>query len=104
MADFYVPSEADTTITIHNEGADTSVDISLIHEMLIASYDEAEKMGSSWADHFIPKFQASCGVHLSRTAAVMLVNQSKEMFDSLKKSSSQSPSSTKGTRSRSPKS
>ena len=104
MADFFVPSEEDTTINVHDGDAQIKVDISHINEMLVHAYDEAEKTGSSWQDHFAVLFQANCGVRLSRTASVLLVNQSKEMVDALKKSYSPQQSSTKGTRSRSPKS
>jgi hypothetical protein len=104
MADFFIPSEEETTINMHNGDVQVKVDISHVQELLATAYDEAEKIGASWTDHFSVLFKKYYDINLSRTAAMMLVSQSKEMFDALKKSSSQSPSSTKGTRSRSPKS
>jgi hypothetical protein len=104
MADFYVPKEEDTTINLHDGEVEIKVDISHINEMLVSACDEAEKTGSTWQDHFVALFQSNYGIRLGRTASVLLVKQSEEMIDTLKKSFSQSPSSTKGTRSRSPKS
>jgi hypothetical protein len=103
MADFFIPKKEDTTITLHDGEAVVEVDISHIQELLVHAYEESEKIGVSWADQFALLFEKDYKLSLSRTSVMLLVNQSKEMVDALKKSFSPSQSSTKGTRSRSPK-
>lgn len=92
MPDFFVQKPEDTTFKLRDDENKVigTVDAIDVIDMLQVSRGLAEKAGNTdnWYIYFSKSFLDLTGVKLSKTSAVMLINESNKIFDTLKKNGS----------------
>lgn len=89
MSEFLLPSIDEATITIVSGDVRVSVEVIDIYETWKNSGSEADKLDiKDWIPHFVRNMQQKFDIELTRTAAVLLVEQAVVKLNAIKKSCS----------------
>lgn len=92
MSDFLLPNIDDATITIVKGDDRINIEVIDIYEIWKNSGNEADKLDiKDWIPHFVRSMHQRFDVELTRTAAVLLVEQAVIKLNSIKKSCSPEP-------------
>lgn len=89
MSDFLLPSIEESTISIVKEETKVDIEVIDIYDAWKDAGNEATKIDiKDWIPHFILKMKQKFDVDLTRTAAVLLVEQAVVKLNTIKKSCS----------------